>query len=132
MKITKQIRQQVYEKYNGKCGYSGTDLEPDWQIDHVIPQHIVCSADLYLEVNSIENLIPCQKLINHYKRGLLLHDFREWCLGGLHERLQKLPKNPRTEKTIKRIKYMRTIAGYFKITEQKPFDGKFYFEKITQ
>jgi hypothetical protein len=72
--------------------------------------------------------MPTQKLINHYKNTLPLESFRTWYLGGLHNRLKKLPKNPRTEKGKRHKEYMLKIANYFGITEDKPFSGKFYFE----
>lgn len=28
-------REKVYSKFDGKCAYSGTPLESDWQIDHM-------------------------------------------------------------------------------------------------
>lgn len=117
-------REKIFNKFNGKCAYSGTDLESDWQIDHLIPKRHNGS-------NDIENLIPCQKLINHYKRALSLRDFRALWLGGLHKRLEKLPKNPRTEKSKRHKEYMLKIADYFDIRIDKPFSGKFYFEEIS-
>ena len=124
-------REKVYNKFDGKCAYSGTPLENDWQIDHVKP--IRRNADgtkMFTNRESIENLFPCQKLINHYKHQLSLEEFRNWYLGNLHLTLQKLPKNPRTDKSKKRNEYMRKVASYFGITETKPFSGVFYFEKI--
>ena len=129
MRISKKLREKIKNKYGGLCAYSGTPLEDDWQIDHIKPKR-------YFKVsgekgaNDIDNLIPTQRLINHYKRGLDLETFiTEW-LGKLHIRLAKLPKNPRTEKSKRRIEYMRKIASYFGITEDKPFNGKFYFETL--
>ena len=116
-------RQEVYNKYNGKCAYSGTDLKDDWQVDHIVP--IVHGG-----TNDIDNLMPVQRIVNHYKRALTLKNFREWYLGGLHERLAKLPKNPRSENGIKKKQYLLDIAELFGITVDKPFDGMFYFEKI--
>jgi len=77
-------------------------------------------------------MYPCQKIINHYKGSLDLETFRSWLLGGLHLRLAKLPKNPKTEKSIKRSAYLRKVAAYFDIREDKPFDGAFYFERVKQ
>jgi len=120
------IREQVYNKYNQKCAYSGTDLESDWQIDHVVPHR----GNKRLRDDNIKNLMPVQKIINHYKRALKLEDFRGWYLGGLHKRLAKLPQNPRSERGIKRKKYLLRVASYFEITPDKPFCGKFYFETL--
>jgi 5-methylcytosine-specific restriction endonuclease McrA len=125
-------RQIIFDKFGGKCAYSGTPLESDWQVDHLIP--VVrnwWSGDMVFKKNDImSNLIPCQKLINHYKHSYDLETFRTWLLGGLHTRLKKVPKNPRTTKGAARKKYILKVAGYFGITEDKPFNGKFYFETL--
>lgn len=132
-------RELVYNKFNGLCAYSGTPLENDWQIDHLVPKRLkhFYESEVMKEyinangnsVDDIDNLLPCQKLINHYKRGLPLEDFRKHWLGGLHKRLLKLPKNPKTEKSKRHKEYMLRIAGYFNIKIDNPFSGKFYFEQ---
>lgn len=33
--MTSSLRQQVYDKFNGKCAYTGLPLEDDWQVDHM-------------------------------------------------------------------------------------------------
>lgn len=124
-------RERIFKKYNGLCAYSGTPLELDWQIDHIKP--IVRNWDGTCKFPNDDcegNMVPVQKLINHYKHSLDLETFRSWLLGGMHDRLKKLPKNPKVEKTIKRKIYMLRVAGYFGITPDKPFKGKFYFETI--
>lgn len=124
-------RQKVYDKFNGRCAYSGTPLENDWQMDHVKP--IIRNFDgtkMFPKDDNIYNLVPCQKLINHYKHQLSLEEFRTWYLGNLHLTLQKLPKNPRTEKSKRKNEYMRKVASYFGITETQPFSGVFYFETL--
>jgi hypothetical protein len=146
----KPSRQAVYDKYKGKCAYSGTDLENDWQVDHLFPQRCrhFYKSDIMLKyykvkgchINDIENLMPSQRVINHYKRGLFIEQFRldqSFGLMTLHKRLAKLPKSPRVERSIKRKRYMLKLASYFGITENMPFNGKFYFEtsnenKITE
>lgn len=123
-------REQIYNKFNGLCAYSGTPLKDDWQVDHMCPK-------IYFEITGLEgmddisNLMPVQRIINHYKRSLTLEEFRSWYLGGLHDRLKKLPKNPRTEKSIKRKAYLLKVAELFDIKPDKPFNGKFYFETLS-
>lgn len=128
--MNKKTREQIKTKYNGLCAYSGTVLEDDWQVDHIKPKFHYEIGIEQGDPDDIDNLIPVQKLINHYKRGLTLEEFRNDWLGKMHLRLAKLPKNPRTEKSKKRIEYMQKIASYFGITPDKPFCGIFYFEKI--
>ena len=131
MKVSQKIRQQIYNKFNGLCAYSGTPLEDDWQIEHIKPiRRLLNGKGNYCPENeSIDNMIPVQKIINHYKHSLSLEEFRTWYLGNLHLTLQKLPKNPISERSIKKVAYLRKIAGYFGITENKAFDGLFYFER---
>lgn len=123
-------RKKIFNKFNGLCAYSGTPLEPDWQVDHVVPiRHL---QFLMMDVNNIDNLFPCQKIINHYKRSLNVDQFRNLWLGSLHKRLSKLPKNPKSHNGIKRKEYLLKVASYFDITPDKPFCGKFYFEMIKE
>ena len=131
--MTKKQRQIIYEKFNGLCAYSGTHLEDDWQADHIKPiiRNWYDGKSRFPHDDILDNLVPCQKLINHYKHQLSLEEFRTWYMNNLHTTLAKLPKNPRTQKSVKRIAYMRKIAGYFGITETKPFSGKFYFETLN-
>lgn len=126
-------RNVVYNKFGGRCAYSGTMLEDDWQVDHLLSKLQLGYFNYDgIDPDSIDNLMPCQKLINHYKRALWLDDFRTLWLGKLHEKIAKLPKCPRVEKSIRRKKYMLKIAQYFNITPDKPFSGIFYFESIGE
>ena len=115
-------REQVYNKFNGLCAYTGTRLKDDWQVDHIVP---VSNGG----TNDIENLLPAQRIVNHYKGALPLKAFREWYLGGLHLRLKKLPKNPKAENSIRHKAYLLEVAELFGISIDKPFDGVFYFER---
>ena len=125
-------RDEIYKKYGGKCAYTGKELSDDWQIDHIIPKCLTLQQHHnIIDHNDKDNVVPCKSIINHYKRGYDLEQFRQYMLT-FHLRLAKLPKNPRTDKTKKRIIYMNTIAELFDITIDKPFDGVFYFEKLEQ
>lgn len=123
----------VYNKFNGKCAYSGSDLDNDWEIDHLVSK---CMLDRYnsdkIDPNGFDNLMPTQKVINHYKRGLWLEDFRDLRLKDLHLKLIKLPKCPRANASIRRKKYMFKIAEYFGITPDNPFSGIFYYETLRK
>ena len=123
-------RQLIQLKYNGKCAYTGTDLLPNWQVDHLEPiRRNPDGSCLNPECNTPENMIPAQRIINHYKHSLSLEDFRDR-VSNLHIVIGKLPVNPTTRKSIKRKAYMLEIAALFGITTDKPFEGKFYFETI--
>lgn len=141
MYIPKELRRKVYKKCGGRCAYTGTILKDDWQVDHYYPVRY-CKMTLpnvqlkvfnELEItdpNDFHNLLPAQRIVNHYKRALLPGKFKSWYLGGLHERLAALPKNPRTEKSINHKRYLLEVAELFGITPNKPFNGIFYFETL--
>lgn len=125
-------RERIFQKFGGLCAYSGTPLESDWQIEHIEPveRHPFTGIMFKPENNKEENLVPVQKIINHYKHSIDLETYRTWLLGGLHDRLKKLPKKTKNPKAIKRKEYLQKVAAYFGISEEKPFSQVFYFETI--
>jgi 5-methylcytosine-specific restriction endonuclease McrA len=125
-------REAIKAKYGGLCAYSGTPLKDDWQIDHIIPKATKLKAYHNIKNhNDPENLMPVQRIINHYKRSLSLSDFKSWYLGELHLRLKKLPKTTNSPTAIEHKRYLLEVAELFEITIDKPFGGKLYFETIT-
>lgn len=125
--MNKRIRQEVYNKFNGRCAYTGQPLGDDWQVDHMEPPFY---ANMYRrDPNRIENLVPALRIVNHYKREKDLESFRKYMLE-FHVRLSKYPERPRVEKSIKRKNYMLAIADVFGIGIAYPFIGKFYFETL--
>jgi hypothetical protein len=122
-------RDRIFNKFNGLCAYSGTPLEPDWQIDHIHPvvRHPFTGVMLRPEHDTDDNLVPCQRAINNYKHSEPLESFRTHLLGRLHERLLKYP---RSGKGLDRRKRMERIAMYFGITPETPFSGTFFFETL--
>lgn len=92
--MNKKLRQEVYNKFGGLCAYTGRPLGDDWQVDHVNPvKHYVWGLNQG-DANNIDNLVPCLRRINHYKRCKDLEMWREFILK-LHTRLKKLPKKTR-------------------------------------
>lgn len=100
--MNKKLRQQVYDKYEGLCAYTGKPLGEDWQVDHMTSKlkhsYYVFDASSVeevikrrKEVDCIENLMPAIKIVNHYKRSLDLEGFRRYMLS-FHKRIKKLPK----------------------------------------
>lgn len=135
-------RQKVYDKFGGKCAYSGKPLDDKWQIDHaiskcqfryVIMRQCISRSEFderLKEVDNFENLLPAIRRVNHYKRSLNIDGFREY-LKSLHLRLAKLPKTTKLESTRKRIEYLNDIASIFDIAIDRPFNGVFYFETVN-
>jgi len=119
-------RNKVYDKYNGRCAYCGCEITLDnFQVDHKLPKAAGGT-------DNFDNLMPACKECNHYKRALDIHTFRKEWLGKLHTRIKRIPKNPTSEKGKRYKAYMEKILTKYGISEDKPFDGKFYFEKLEQ
>ena len=108
------MRKRVYKKYNGHCSYCGRKIDyKDMQVDHIVPLNgwSEKGEDTY------ENFNPSCRRCNHYKRCQSLESFR-LSMRTLHERISK--------------DYITKIGIDYGIVTLKPFDGKFYFEKIAE
>lgn len=113
MKI-KELRQQVYKKFDGHCSYCGRKIAySDMQVDHLKPLCHFYFSDLSI-ANSFENLMPSCRRCNHYKRAESLESFRIK-MTSLHERIQKI--------------YIAKVAIDYGIVKINPWDGIFHFEK---
>lgn len=126
--MNKADRQKIFEKYGGLCAYTGKPLGEDWQVDHIL-----CKMETFRKQKNrddINNMVPCLKIVNHYKRGLLFVEWRRR-VSVLHIRLTKLPKNTRVAKSQKTKDYLLKVAEAFDITVDKPFNGLFYFETLN-
>ena len=132
MYISKKNREVIKNMFDGKCAYTGTELLPDWQIDHIEPvvRNWGTNTAMFEKNHNIENMIPTQRIINHYKHSMGLEEFRNF-MKDFHLRIAKLPKNPKVEKSVKRKAYMLEVARLFDLTPNKPFSGKFWFETLS-
>ena len=103
------IRENIHQKYKGHCAYCGKIIDiKEMQINHILAKKNGGTDDF-------SNLNPSCRRCNHYKRGLNLEDFRKF-IKTLHERLES--------------DHITKGAMDYGIANIKPFDGKFYFEKI--
>jgi hypothetical protein len=126
--MTKKLRQEIFDKYNGLCAYTGKPLGADWQVDHMEPH--LYSRMYQRDPDRPDNLVPALRIVNHYKRCKDIEEFRKYMLT-FHLRLAKVPKVPRVEKSCKRKEYMLKVAEVFDITLNKPFAGVFFFETVN-
>lgn len=109
MKISKETRLKVYEKYNGHCAYCGCGIDyKDMQVDHIYPKQAGGSDD-------IDNLNPSCRTCNHYKRGCSLDSFKNWLLAGLIDRLRKI--------------YIFRVAEKYGMVTVNDWNKEFYFER---
>lgn len=124
-------RKKIYNKFGGRCAYCGHKITlQEMQVDHIIPRrHFEMNGKSMALANEINNLNPACPICNHYKNATPLEEFRNWLLGELHIRLKKLPKRTKLERTIRRKEYLSRVCERYEISEEKPFDRVFYFEK---
>jgi hypothetical protein len=103
--MNKQTRQQVYDKYGGRCAYCGKEIMfEDMQADHITAKR-----------NGGKECNPACRRCNHYKRAHSLETFREM-LKTLHDRIRQI--------------YICKVAEDYGILEIKECDGTFYFERV--
>lgn len=128
--ISKELRKQVYDKYNGHCAYCGRELKMnEMQVDHIIPvmksyygikeealkvRHMIKDGSF----NSIDNLMPACRACNFYKSMNDIEGFRRRILTEL-------------EHTC-RSTFQTKLAIQYGMIEYKPWDGKFYFERVEE
>lgn len=71
--ISKAIRQQVYDKFNGHCAYCGREIDlKEMQVDHVI------SYMGNKGVDSVDNYFPACRLCNQAKNDDTIEEFRDY------------------------------------------------------
>lgn len=126
--IPKEMRQSVYEKYQGHCAYCGKKLNiGEMQVDHAIPLAGVWYgkdrkkvADMIEDgsINNIENLMPACRACNYYKGVGDIERFRDRIKNELDHTC--------------RGTFQARLAIQFGIIEYHQWDGKFYFEKMNQ
>lgn len=120
----KIIRESVFNKCDGKCGYCGVELEiKKMQIDHIIPifrgwkDKELEKYGLTRGTNEIDNLLPSCRRCNKWKGTFTIEQFRKEIQLQL-ERLQRDSPGYRLAK------------DYGLITENK-LEVKFFFEKFV-
>ena len=123
--IKNEMRQRVWEKYNGHCAYCGKEIKyAEMQVDHAIP----FAGEWYgrdtekvrqmIEDNSINdfsNLMPACRACNFYKGGGDIESLRYSVLNQLSVSC--------------RSTFQTRLAIQYGMIEYHPWDGKFYFEK---
>jgi len=116
--IPKAIRQMLYEKYNHRCAYCGSEIEyKDMQVDHIHP--VMLSANMTDdELNRIENYLPACRQCNFYKSTLTVEMFR-WTLSNT--------LLPNIQKT-----FQFRLAKKYGLVEDKISPIRFYFEQLIE
>jgi predicted restriction endonuclease len=117
--MKKEIRQTIYEKYNGHCAYCGCYLNfKDMQVDHFISQfHFKFKmAEKYTdkELDDINNLMPSCRVCNKWKSCHSVEQFR----FEIEEQLARLNEYSSNFRFAKK----------YGLVEEKPQSILFYFE----
>lgn len=118
----KKHRQEVFDKYGGKCAYCGCELQKGWHIDHIEPIYRTWE-DKHIEwygvkrgEDGIENYNPSCARCNRWKGTWSIEQFR----GQISLQIERLKRDS---------PQFRLALDYGIIKETKT-EVKFYFETI--
>lgn len=114
--INKELRNKIYNKYDGHCAYCGKEIKyEEMQIDHLIPKRQAEIGKIsWEEVESENNLMPSCRKCNNYKRCHKIETFREY--------IQRIP-----DKLLS--VFIFKIGIDYGLIEIKNKDVEFYYEK---
>ena len=114
--MKKELREKVFDKYDGHCAYCGCKLQmKDMQVDHIGSQYLTrLKGEKVIE--TIETLNPSCRKCNFYKGTLSIERFR-YSLANI---LQKSVQKP----------FQFKLALKYDMVSVKEWDKKFYYEKF--
>lgn len=121
MRLTKEQRNTLKQKYGGRCAYCGCNLPNRWAVDHILPIMRGCgrnNSNKYPERDVVDNLHPACMSCNIDKSSLSIEGFREKIDATLHN----LREYNSTYRRAKR---------YF-FVEELPHKTIFLFEKWAE
>lgn len=108
-RLTKEERQQVYEKYDGHCAYCGKPITvKNMQVDHMTPLRLDGT-------DGMKNYMPACRSCNHYKRGNSLEGWRKM--------IERIPEK------LKRDSYIYRVGLDFGMVDGHEKRVVFYFEQ---
>lgn len=76
MRLTKQQREELKQKYGGRCAYCGDELGKRWHADHMDPVYRVRGKAHFTHRDTLENLAPACAPCNLYKSVYTVEQFR--------------------------------------------------------
>jgi len=112
--MRKELREKVFDKYDGHCAYCGCKLQmKDMQVDHIDSQYLTRLKNEKV-IETIETLNPSCRQCNFYKGTLSIEGFRR----SLANILQKSVQKP----------FQFKLALKYDMVSVKEWDKKFYYE----
>lgn len=126
--LSKDTRLKVYNKFGGHCAYCGKELKlKEMQVDHAVAfaqswygtyEERLAAEKMVTDgsIDNLSNLMPSCRACNFYKGGSGIESLRRKILSEL-------------EHTC-RDSFQTRLAMQYGMIQYKPWDGKFYFEKI--
>ncbi|SFO05296.1 hypothetical protein SAMN05421741_11844 [Paenimyroides ummariense] len=126
MKISKQERQIVFEKYNGKCAYCGCELKKGWHVDHIEP----VVRDLKIVNGKVTSLPTCEKPQNH-----TLGNFNPSCAScnilKSSESIEQLRRKiAQFVNSLNQYSTQYKFAKKYGLINETEIEVKFYFETL--
>ena len=118
--ISKKVREEVFNKFDGHCAYCGKELTPkNWQLDHLIPvQREQFGRYTEDQIECFDNYVPSCRSCNHYKRAHSLEVFRRY--------IEEIPKK------LQRDSYIYRIGKDYGLVEDHCGKVEFYFEFLQR
>lgn len=116
--MRKELREKVFDKYDGHCAYCGCELKmDDMQVDHIDSQYLtrLKNEKVIETIETIETLNPSCRQCNFYKGALSIERFR----NSLANILQKSIQKP----------FQFRLGMKYGMVSVKEWDKKFFFEK---
>lgn len=130
--MKKAVREQIFNKYGGKCAYCGCDLQKGWHVDEIEPvrRNFNWNQDKRrYEVNKdnpmchperlhIDNQNPSCPSCNINKHSESLESFRSAIKGYM--------------KHLNEVSTQYKIAKRYGLITETDIDVKFYFETLNE
>ncbi len=117
MKLNKQEREELKQKYDGRCTYCGDKLGKIFHIDHIIPiRRNEDGTCMNPHLDTYDNLTPSCPSCNRMKSSLPLESFR-----SLISNFVNSLNNQSTQ---------YKFAKRYGLVQETNQEVKFYFEKI--
>ena len=89
LRLKKHEREQLKQKYGGRCGYCGVELGDKWHADHMTPVIRYGNGEMHHAAHdNLENLMPACHPCNLHKHCADLENYRRIINDGRREFLR--------------------------------------------